>query len=50
MENFKQHDASLVIDYLKEIAIRLREGEDLCARIIVEHEEFMEEVEADKDE
>lgn len=50
MEDLKQHDASLVIDYLREIANRLCEGEDLCASIIVEHEEFMEEVEADSDE
>lgn len=49
MKDLKKYDASLVIDFLKEIAIRLREGEDLCARIIVEHEESMEE-EADSDE
>lgn len=50
MKDLKRYDASLVIDFLKAIAIRLREGEDICASIIVEHEEFMEEVEADKDE
>lgn len=50
MKDLKCYNNSLVIDFLGEITNRLREGEDLCARIIVEHKEFMEEVEADRNE
>ena len=50
MEDLKQHDTSLVIDFLREITNRLREGEDLCASIIVEHKEFMEKEEANSNE
>lgn len=49
MKDLKCYDASLIVDFLEEITIRLREGEDLCASIINEHEEFMEKEEADND-
>lgn len=50
MKDLKSYNGSSVADFLREITNRLREGEDLCARIIDEHEEFMEKEEADSDE